>query len=79
MRRVDVTQAASLRAALAGVGAVVDAVGPYAYDPRPLVAACVEAGVHWVDLADRAPFLAGAEAAAAASEPEKAGHEEQKR
>ena len=58
---------ATLRAALAGVGAVVDAVGPYEYDPRPLVAACVEVGAHWVDLADRAPFLAGAEAAAAAS------------
>jgi hypothetical protein len=66
-RRVDVGDGASLAAALAGVGAVVDAVGPYEYDPRPLVAACAEAGVHWVDLADRAPFLAGAEAVAAAN------------
>lgn len=66
-RRVDVADAASLRAALAGAGVVVDAVGPFDYDPRPLVAACVEAGVHWVDLADRAPFLAAAEASAGAS------------
>jgi len=49
------------------VALVLDAVGPYDYDPTPLVAACVAAGVHWVDLADRPAFLRGAEAAGAGS------------
>ncbi len=60
----DVRDRASLRRALAGVDAAIVAVGPYEYDPAPLAAACAEVGCHWVDLADRAPFLAAAEAAA---------------
>jgi hypothetical protein len=67
--RVDVRDAASLRAVLvrSGAAALVDAVGPYEYDPGPLVAACADAGVPWIDLADRERFLARAEAAAGAA------------
>jgi hypothetical protein len=49
---------ASLHSALSGVTAVINAVGPYAYDPRPLLDACEAAGVHYVDLASEPEFLA---------------------
>jgi hypothetical protein len=49
---------ASLRGALSGVAVVINAVGPYAYDPAPLLDACVAAGAHYVDLASEPEFLA---------------------
>jgi hypothetical protein len=52
-----VGEPASLSAALDGVGLVVNAVGPYSYDPTPLVTACVEHGVHYLDLAEGARFI----------------------
>ena len=48
----------SLRAALAGVAVVINAIGPFAYDPGPLLDACAAAGVHYVDLASEPEFLA---------------------
>lgn len=48
---------ASLRAALDGVAVVINAIGPYAYDPEPLLDACAEAGAHYVDLASEPEFL----------------------
>jgi hypothetical protein len=49
---------ASLRAAMSGVAAVINAVGPYAYDPAPLLDACAAAGAHYIDLASEPEFLA---------------------
>jgi hypothetical protein len=48
---------ASLSAALDGVSVVINAMGPYAYDPEPLLDACAEAGAHYVDLASEPEFL----------------------
>ena len=63
VQRVDVRDERSLAPALAGVSLVVNAVGPYLYDPAPLVRACVRARAHLVDLAeDLAWFGAVAEA-----------------
>jgi hypothetical protein len=49
---------ATLRDALAGVAAVMNAMGPYAYDPAPLLDACAAAGTHYIDLASEPEFLA---------------------
>jgi hypothetical protein len=53
---------ASLRAALAGVAVAINAMGPYVYDPAPLLAACAEASTHYVDLASEHEFLAAVHA-----------------
>jgi NAD(P)-dependent dehydrogenase (short-subunit alcohol dehydrogenase family) len=71
VQRVDVCDERSLAPALRDVALVVDAVGPYLYDPAPLVRACVAARVHLVDLAeDLAWFgaVAGAASRAGAAE-----------
>ncbi len=52
VRRVDVGDERSLAPALRDVALVVNAVGPYLYEPAPLVRACVRARVHLVDLSD---------------------------
>jgi NAD(P)-dependent dehydrogenase (short-subunit alcohol dehydrogenase family) len=67
VHRVDVADERSLAPALRDVTLVVNAAGPYLYDPAPLVRACVAARAHLVDLADdRAWFGAMAEAASRA-------------
>ncbi|MGI9431978.1 MAG: saccharopine dehydrogenase NADP-binding domain-containing protein, partial [Myxococcota bacterium] len=63
-RAVDVHAAVSVARALDGVDALVNAVGPYRYDPAQLVRACTETGVHYVDLAEGPAFLARARDAA---------------
>jgi hypothetical protein len=49
---------ATLRDALAGVAVVINAMGPYAYDPAPLLDACAADGAHYIDLASEPEFLA---------------------
>jgi hypothetical protein len=49
---------ASLRGALSDVAVVINAMGPYAYEPAPLLDACAAAGAHYVDLASEPEFLA---------------------
>src|SRR5215472_7730195 len=49
---------ATLRDALADVAVVINAMGPYAYDPAPLLDACAAAGAHYIDLASEPEFLA---------------------
>jgi hypothetical protein len=49
---------ATLRDALADVAVVINAMGPYAYDPAPVLDACAAAGAHYVDLASEPEFLA---------------------
>src|SRR5262245_50548664 len=53
---------ASLRGALVDIAAVINAMGPYAYDPAPLLDACAAAGAHYVDLASEPDFLAAVHA-----------------
>ncbi len=73
VRRMDVRDEASVRAALGDVTLLVNAVGPYAYDPGPLIGACVAAGAHYVDLADDLGWLDAVSSAAAKSGAESAG------
>jgi hypothetical protein len=49
---------ATLLDALSNVAVVINAMGPYAYDPAPLLDACAAAGTHYVDLASEPDFLA---------------------
>jgi hypothetical protein len=60
-RAVDIHDAASLRRALAGVRVVINAVGPFEYDPATLLTACAEAGCHYVDIAETPAFIAAVE------------------
>lgn len=67
VHRVDVRDERSLVPALRDVSLVVNAAGPYLYEPAPLVRACVRARTHLVDLGDDvAWFGATAEAASRA-------------
>jgi len=63
-RRVDLHDRASLRHGLGGAQAVINAVGPFDYDPAPLIHACEAAGAHYLDLAESVSFIRGARAAA---------------
>ena len=65
--RADLHAPASLRGAFEAADVAIDAVGPFEYDPAPLVRAALAAGCAWIDLADRAAFLAAAEDAARAA------------
>lgn len=51
-RAIDVTDRDRLRAALAGAGMVVNAVGPYHRTALPVIEAAIDAGVHYVDMND---------------------------
>jgi hypothetical protein len=60
-RAIDVHDFESLRRGLVGVTAVINTVGPFEYDPSPLLRACQEAGCHCVDLAETPAFIARVE------------------
>lgn len=72
-RSADVRDPASLARALEGVDLVANAVGPYAYDPAPLVDACVAAGAAYLDLAEDPTFCALLREAAERAGAERAG------
>jgi hypothetical protein len=63
-RRADIADPASIRAAIADASVVVNAVGPFTYDPAPLVAACAASGAHYVDIAEIEGFRAAVSAQA---------------
>lgn len=64
-RTVDIFSPASLLDGLADVDVFVNAVGPYRYDPAPVLEACRTANVHYIDVAETPEFLARAEAVTA--------------
>jgi len=64
MQRGDVTDSAGIAQVLQARDLVVNCVGPFQYDPGPLVAACVAAGAHYCDLADDVAFAERAREAA---------------
>ena len=49
-RVASLDEGRALRAALADIGVVVNAAGPFASTARPLVEACLETGAHYVDV-----------------------------
>lgn len=52
VRTVDVSDAASLAEAIAGVGVVLSTIGPFARQAGPVIDACLAAGVSYVDIAN---------------------------
>src|SRR5690348_10689228 len=52
VRTVDVNDAASLAAAMAGTGLVLSTIGPFARQAGPVIDACLAAGVSYVDIAN---------------------------
>jgi hypothetical protein len=71
--RADVCDPASLDAAFRAADVAICAVGPFDWDPAPAIRAAARAGCHWIDLADRGPFIVKAESAAAEAASEGAG------
>lgn len=49
-RAAPLTDAAALDAALTGVGAVLNAAGPFVHTAQPMVDACLRTGVHYLDI-----------------------------
>jgi hypothetical protein len=56
-RATDLLDRRGLEGTLGGVDVLVNAVGPYTYDPEPAVEACLRRGVHYVDLAESDDYL----------------------
>lgn len=57
MRRVDLADREALDEVLANADLAINAVGPYDYDPAPLVHAAISARCHYADLAERLDFI----------------------
>lgn len=53
----DSADRAALEALVGQASVVITTVGPYLQHGGPLVAACVKAGTHYVDLTGEAPFV----------------------
>lgn len=49
-------------AALRGIDVFLNTVGPFEYDPLPVMRACLDNGVHYVDIAETHEFMAQAAA-----------------
>lgn len=56
-RRVNLKNATDIRKALADIDLVINAVGPFEYDPTPLIQACLEHGCHYLDIAEVPQFM----------------------
>jgi len=57
MQAADVNDLQSLRALLADADLVINAVGPFSYDPAAMITAAIGAGCHYADLAEDAEFV----------------------
>lgn len=66
---VDLHKPTTVRAALDGVAVAVCAAGPYHCLPLTLLEACLDHGVHYIDLADDRGFVRRVRAAVGAREP----------
>ncbi|TPW18454.1 MAG: hypothetical protein FD130_232, partial [Halothiobacillaceae bacterium] len=56
-RHIDLHDPASYGAALAGIDILIHAAGPFDHDPRPLVTACIQHRIHYIDIAESLPFI----------------------
>ncbi len=65
-RLLDLAEPDTFPEALTGIDVLIHAAGPFHHDPAPLVRACLARGVHYVDIAEDAHFIARVEAAARA-------------
>ena len=56
-RQVDINDPATLEQGFEGVALLINAVGPYTYDPSPILRACQKSGCDYVDLAEDPDFI----------------------
>lgn len=56
---VDLADTDEMRAALAGIGAVLHCAGPFSVTSRPMLAACLATGTHYLDITGEVDVLAG--------------------
>jgi len=66
VQAVDVADERALASFAERVDLLVNAVGPYAHDPGPVVRACVAGGCHYADLAESPPYIDAARRSARA-------------
>jgi short subunit dehydrogenase-like uncharacterized protein len=59
VRTVDVSDAASLAEAIAGVGVVLSTIGPFTRQAGPVIDACLAARLPYVDIANEWPAVRG--------------------
>lgn len=57
IRKVDVADREALSELFENADLVINAVGPYDYDPAPIVHAAISAHCHYADLAERLDFI----------------------
>jgi short subunit dehydrogenase-like uncharacterized protein len=65
-RSFDLTDSRRIAAQLAGIKVVINAAGPFVHTAEPLARACLQAGVHYLDITGEIPVF---EALAALDEP----------
>ncbi|MDD9802268.1 MAG: saccharopine dehydrogenase NADP-binding domain-containing protein [Deltaproteobacteria bacterium] len=73
LQRVERADQAALAGWLRGATLLVNAAGPYDWDPAPLVRACVRARCHYADLAESEAFAARVRLAAREANAARAG------
>lgn len=73
LQRVQRADQAALAAFLRGATLLINAAGPYDWDPAPVVRACVRARCHYADLAESADFAARVRRAAREANASRAG------
>lgn len=56
-RRLDLNDTTSFADALTGVSVLIHAAGPFNHDPTPLVRACIERRIHYIDIAETMDFI----------------------
>lgn len=73
LQRVQRADQAALAEFLRGATLLINAAGPYDWDPAPLVRACVQARCHYADLAESEAFAARVRRAAREADAARAG------
>lgn len=56
-RRLDLNDATTFAEALTGINVLIHAAGPFNHDPAPLVSACIERRIHYIDIAETMSFI----------------------
>ena len=57
VRIFDLTDSRLIAEQLAGIKVVINAAGPFVHTAEPLARACLQAGVHYLDITAKSPCL----------------------
>jgi hypothetical protein len=56
-RRIDIFSQKSLEENLTDIDVIINAVGPFYYDPKPILTVCLRLGCHYIDIAETTDFI----------------------